>query len=164
VSEAHRLDISRASMSRVLAVSLLFGLLGSAVSGFLSGRLPRLMLLGAGVVLLAVAAFWFGYARSQLLYFTAVCSLPLAYGICFPLLFGLLATLDPNRAAAAGSVASLVGTAIGSPAVGTALAQGAYAVFFWGNCAALLLAWCLAAYAARRSESQVEGDTSRGLA
>jgi len=164
VSQAHRLDISRATMSHVMTVSLLCGLLGSAASGFLSGRLPRLALIGMGIALLAVAAFWFGYARSQLLYFTAICLLPLAYGICFPLLFGLLAKLDPHRATAAGSVASLIGTAIGSPAVGIALARGAYAAFFWGNCATLLLAWGLAAYAAGRRESQADGSASRILA
>jgi MFS family permease len=150
VLAARRLDISSANMGYVMSLSLLFGLVGAALAAVLSTRVPQLALIALGVLLLGAATLLFGYAPNQFLYFAAICSLPFAYGVATPLLFGIVARIDPTRAAAAGSVASLMGTAIGSPLVGMALGHGAFAAFTIGNCAALLVALMLASFADRR--------------
>jgi MFS family permease len=145
-----RLGISGVTISKVMSVSLLLCLAGSALVSILVTRCPRLLLVAAALALFAWATLLFGYATSYLLYCLAICLLPLAASVLFPLLFGLLAEIDlAGRAAATGPIAMMIGCAIGPPAVGLALQHGSYSSFLFFNSGALIAALALTAIAGR---------------
>jgi predicted MFS family arabinose efflux permease len=147
----HRLAISSRTISNTMVAAHVFGVAGSALAGLLVGRFPRITLVAIDLALLVCAALLFGYTPFRLSYLAAICLLSFVGGNVLPLLFGLLADTDPaGRAAAAGTVTMMLGSAIGAPAVGIALQHGSYSSFLWGNCAALVIALALTAFAAHK--------------
>lgn len=149
-----RVNLATETITAAMSVSLACGFIGGLLAAYLTGRVHRLAILCSGLGLLAAATYLFGYAPSGFLYLTALCFIPLGTCLLLPVLSEILAGIDPQgRDAAAAPIAILAGSALGSPAVGIAIAHGRYDLFAVTSIAALLIALALSVVAARSTRS-----------
>ncbi len=138
-----------AAVGVLLAVTLIFAVIGSLVAAVLGGRFGnvRLFIAGAGVFLAALAAL--GDSQSFTLYASGACAATFAIGYMLPIAVTEIAELDNDGRYVVLSVPAIgVGAMIGPGIAGLLTQSGSYAPMLIFGATAMVVASILIAVAA----------------
>ena len=147
--------LSRGSVGTVLAVTMVFGLVGAALAGWLGTRRGRALPLALGLTGLGVATVFLGSAQVWTVYAAMLLLWTFTFLFVMPYLMGTAAALDKEGRWAAATIGFWsVGSALGPASAGTLIALLSYAAVgrLVGACALVCLLLLLPAAFALRAE------------
>jgi DHA1 family inner membrane transport protein len=123
---AERVGLANSAVVKVLSASLLFGAVANAVAWLLAGRVSPYVPILLGITGLAASVLLFMLSASPTLYVLAMVCGPLGFGLLVPYVYGAMARADPSagQIPGLGPLASMLGSVMGPPLVGIAIASG----------------------------------------
>lgn len=111
----------------ILSMTTATGVLGTALAAFLSGRVPRMVLIVAGLLGTGISFLFMGFASGVVSYTIGALAYWVFYMFQYPIFLGLAATLDPDgRVGTLGGGCERFAFALGAPLAGFIADHGTY--------------------------------------